>query len=98
VTSNDKEPAIKYLGVYFDENLNFKVYAIYISNQASSALYSLRTVRNILLPKSLKDLHYSLFHCHLIYAIELWSSTTPSVLKPQITKQNVAIQIIADRK
>jgi hypothetical protein len=43
-------------------------------------------------------LYYSLFHCHLIYAIEIWSSVPPSTLQPLITKQKVAVRIIANKK
>jgi hypothetical protein len=40
VTSNVKEPATIYLGVYFDKNVNFKFHVNYNSNKLSSALYS----------------------------------------------------------
>jgi hypothetical protein len=98
VSSKGKVPAIKYLGVYFDENLDFKYHINTISNKLSRALYSLRTVKKILTSKALKTLYYSLFHCHLTYAIEIWSSTSPSFLQPLITKQKAAIQIIAKKK
>jgi hypothetical protein len=35
VTNTDKIPAIKYLGVYFDEGLNFKYHINYLSNKLS---------------------------------------------------------------
>jgi hypothetical protein len=98
VTQNDPVPAIKYLGVYFDENLNFKYHINYISNKLSRALFSLKSVKNILPTSSLKTLYYSLFHCHLIYAIEIWSSCSSSTLYPLITKQKSAIRIISNKK
>jgi hypothetical protein len=97
VTNGDKIPAIKYLGVYFDENLSFKYHINYLSNKLSRALYSLRSVKNILPAKSLKNLYYSLFHCHLVYAIEIWSSASNTTLYPLITKQKAAIRIISNK-
>jgi hypothetical protein len=44
-----------------------------------------------------KSLYYSLFHCHLIYAIEIWSNVPPFNLKPLITKQKAAIRIISNQ-
>jgi hypothetical protein len=41
VKDSDKVPAIKYLGVYFDENLNFKYRINYLQKKLSHALYSL---------------------------------------------------------
>jgi hypothetical protein len=98
VTQTDKIPAIKYLGVYFDPNLNFKYHISQISKKLSHALYSLRSVKNIFSEKYLKTLYFSIFHCHLIYAIEIWSSTSTSHLQPLITKQKAAIRIISGKR
>jgi hypothetical protein len=101
VTNTEKKkkvPAIKYLGVYFNKNLNFKYYINYLSNILSRALYSLRSVKNLLPSKSLKTLYFSLFHCHLTYAIEIWSTVPSSVLQPLINKQKTAMRIIVKRK
>jgi len=97
VSPTDNSPAIKYLGVHFDQNLNFKYHISQISKKLSYALYSLRQVKNLLPPNALKSLYYSLFHCHLIYAIEIWSNVPPSNLLPLITKQKAAIRIISNQ-
>ena len=78
-----------------DPNLNFKFHIQQISKKLSNALFSLRRVSNLLPPSTLKTLYYSLFHCHLIYAVEIWSSVAPSLLKPLLTKQKAAIRIIS---
>jgi hypothetical protein len=98
VKNTDDIPAIKYLGVYFDPNLNFKHHIDYINKKLSRALYSLRSVRNILPEKSMISLYYSLFHCHLVYAIEIWSTASPSLIQPLIKKQKAAIRIISNKK
>jgi len=98
VKSTDKIPAIKYLGVYFDPQLNFKYHVSQISKKLSSALFTLRRIKKLLPPTTLKTLYYTLFHCHLTYGIETWSCTSESTLKPLITKQKAAIRIISNSK
>jgi hypothetical protein len=98
VTTTDKVPAIKYLGVFFDPNLNFKYHISQVSNKLSRALYSLRTVKNLLPAQALKTLYFTLFHCHLVYGVEIWSSVPCHVLSPIITKQKAAIRIITNSK
>lgn len=98
VTNNDQTPAIKYLGVYFDSNLNFKYHISQVLKKLSYALYSLRSAKNIFSQRYLKTLYYSLFHCHLIYALEIWSSAPNSSLQPSITKQKIAIRLIAGKR
>ena len=97
ISSNDPVPAIKYLGVFFDPQLNFKYHIAYLSKKLSNALFSLRQVKNVLPPFALKTLYYSLFHCHLVYAIEIWSCTPQSLIKPLVTKQKAAIRIISSQ-
>ena len=97
ISPSDNIPAIKYLGVYFDPQLTFKYHLSQISKKLSYALYSLRSVKNLLPPHSLKTLYYSLFHCHLVYGIETWSSAAPSLLKPLFTKQKMAVRILANK-
>jgi hypothetical protein len=82
---------------YFDENLNFQNHITFLSNKLPRALYSLNSVRSIQTPNSLSTLYYTHFHCHLIYAIEIWSTASPSALLPLITKQKAAIRIIANK-
>ena len=97
VTSSDKVPAIKYLGVYFDPNLDFKFHINSISKKLSNALFALRRVKNLLPLNTLKTLYFSLFHCHLIYGIEIWSCISQSTLAPLLTKQKSAIRIISQK-
>ncbi len=98
VTQYNKIPAIKYLGVYFDPNLNFKFHISQIPKKLSHALYSLCSAKNLFSEKYLKTLYFSIFYCHLTYALEIWSSTNPSFLQPLLTKQKAAIRIIANKK
>jgi hypothetical protein len=56
----------------------------------SNALYFIRNAKN------LKSLYYSLFHCLVIYAIQIWSCTARSNFKDIVIKQKKAVRIVAD--
>ena len=60
ITSADDVPAVKFLGVFFDPSLNFKHHLSSLKNKLSKALYTLRTVKNLLSQKSLLMLYNSI--------------------------------------
>jgi hypothetical protein len=68
-----KIPAMRFLGVFFNPQLNFKFRVELIVTKVSRPLFILRTVKNILTANALKSLVDSLIHCHLIYASPIWS-------------------------
>ena len=90
-----EEPAIKFLGLYLDQYLNFKYHISKIVSKLSSALFFMRISKNLLTDKTLKILYFSFFHCHLIYALLAWGSANKSVLDPIIKKQKNAIRIVS---
>ena len=98
VKSTCKTPAIKYLGVYFDPLLNFKFHLDFVASKISRALYVLNRVKKLLPTVALKTLYYTLLHCHLNYAIEIWGCASAAYLKTLITKQKSAIRIINNLK
>ncbi len=73
ISETSKTPAVKFLGLYVDPNLNYKFHVSTIRKKISNALYFLRSAKNTLDKKSLTALYYSLIHSHLIYAIQIWS-------------------------
>jgi hypothetical protein len=54
----------------------------------------MRAAKNVLSKKALTTLYYSLIHSHLIYAIQIWSCTSPSIVNELVIKQKMAIRII----
>jgi hypothetical protein len=98
VDVTSKVPAIRFLGLYFDPMLNFKYHVETIISKVSRALYTLRSVKNILTKNALKSLYYSLIHCHLIYAIPIWSICNQQLKKDVFLKQKIAIRIIQGQK
>ena len=95
ITSADDVPAVKFLGVFFDPSLNFKHHLSSLKNKLSKALYALRTVKNLLSQKSLLMLYNSIFHCHLLYAIQIWSCVRSGLINELFKLQKAAIRIIS---
>jgi hypothetical protein len=96
VNDQCEPPAIKYLGVFIDSKFNFRYHINHISNKLSRAFFFLRKSKHFLTPSALKSLYFSLIHCHLTYALPIWSSTLFSHLKPIVTKQKIAIRLITN--
>jgi len=94
IKPTDKNPYYKYLGILMDPDFSFKYHINNISTKLSRALYILRQSKNFLTEKSLLLLYYLLFHCHLIYAAEVWSSASTHLINQLILKQKAAIRII----
>lgn len=92
VNNESNPPAIKFLGVYIDQNLNYKYHIKQISLKVSKAMFFIRTAKNFLTISALKSLYYSLIHCHLIYALPIWSCTSESNIKPLILLLKKAIR------
>jgi hypothetical protein len=90
------EPIVKFLGLYIDSSLSFKYHINQLSKKISTSLYFLRSARNILTEKALKSLYYALIHSHLIYGIQIWSCTSPSIVKQLFIKQKNAIRVISN--
>jgi hypothetical protein len=98
VFPSDQIPAIKYLGVYFDPQLNFKFHVDYVSKKISQALFTLRSAKNFLPRNALKTLYFSLIHCHLVYAAEIWGSTINSNINSIFLKQKAALRVVCGEK
>ena len=95
VHSHSVTPAIKFLGIFIDPELNFKFHISHLTSKISKALYFIRNSKNILSLWGLKALYYSLVHCHLVYANIIWSSAKESTLKLLFLKQKAAVRIIS---
>jgi len=96
VRKEDEVPAIKYLGVHFDPLLNFNYHTKILSKKVSKALYAIRAVKNFLPPSALYSIYYALFHSHINYAIQIWSSGNPANLETLFKIQKKAIRLISN--
>ena len=95
VNNDDPTPAVKFLGVFFDPSLSFKYHISKIKSKLSKSLYALRMVKNTLNQNSLLLLYNSIFHCHLLYAIQIWSCSRSGPLNELFKMQKSAIRIIS---
>lgn len=48
--------------------------------------------------RALKTLYFSLIHCHLIYGIQIWSCTSPSIITTLFRKQKASIRVVTGSK
>jgi len=92
------EPKIKFLGVLIDHFLSFKEHIQNLNSKLSTGLFFLRSVKNVLIEKALKSLYYSLIHCHIIYAIHVYSSANDGLLNSIFKKQKMALRIITNSR
>ena len=98
VTNEDDIPAIRFLGVHFDSQLNFNYHTNLIASKLSKTLFILRNSKNFLTSKALKSIYYSLFHSHLIYCLPIWSCTSQQNLLKIFKLQKSALRIISHSK
>ena len=98
VTIDSKIPAVRFLGVFFDPQLNFNFHVKSITSKLSKALYMLRSTKNFLPQKARKAVYYTLFHCHLIYCLPIWSSTSSSNINTVSILQKKAVRIVVLEK
>ena len=62
----------KFLGLWLDNNLNWKKHHTVLVNKLNQGLNMLKKARNLLNKTSLLSLYYAHFHSHLSYAIVVW--------------------------
>ena len=89
---------VKYLGLIFDSNLNWKPYLHELSKKVSRGIGVLSKIRYYVNRKILHQLYYSIIYPFLTYGLPIWGNTYSSTLKPLITFQKRAIRIITFSK
>ena len=85
---------VKYLGIYIDEELNFKYHITSIVAKISRGVGILYKIKNFLPTSTLLCVYYSLAHTHLSYGIIIWGSTCKSLLEKLSSLQNKAIRAV----
>ncbi len=96
ISGNDIDPAIRFLGLQIDPELNFKFHVEQIIKKISSALYFLRNAKKCLTDRALKSVYFSIIHSHIIYAIHVWSSCPQYLINKIFVLQKKAIRIISN--
>ena len=85
----------KYLGVYFDKNLNWKYHIGHVCQKISKSCGSLTKLRNCVDVNMLRDVYHALIHSYLRYGIIAWGSASQVDLKKIQNIMNRAIRIMS---
>ena len=89
---------VKYLGIYIDEELNFKNHIASIVAKISRGVSISYKIKNFLQTSTLLCVYYSLVHTHLSYGITIWVSTCKSHFEKLSSLQNKAIRAVGGAK
>ena len=98
VNSQSQVPAIKFLGIFIDPNLNFKFHIDYVHKKVSSSLYMINRAKNFLTEDALKILFNSFIQSHLLYCLPIYSCTNKTSLNKLFKIQKKAIRVITNSK
>ena len=85
----------KYLGVYFDKNLNWKKHVDYICEKVSKSCGILAKLRHCLNLEIMREVYHALIHSYIRYGIIAWGTASKTTLKPLQTLMNRAIRIMS---
>ena len=98
IRSTDPIPAVKFLGLYLDANLDFKYHIKCLQKKISRSLYTLKCMKSILNERALLSIYFAFIHSHLLYCLPIYSSGIISNIKPLIKLQKKAIRVIAGKR
>ena len=89
---------INILGIYIDNNLNFKEH---IKKKCNVAMYNLHNIRSLcrqLNSKTSQTLIYGIVTSHLDYTNAIYSKSPASTIKPLIRVQNLAAKLVLNSR
>ena len=84
---------VKYLGVYIDCHLTFKVHQIHTSAKLSRAVGMLCKVRYLVSQETLRMVYFGIFSSILTYGSQIWGQQNSAVKRLQVL-QNKALRIM----
>ena len=90
--------SVKYLGIYIDEQLNFKRHIEYIEQKLSLAVSILAQLKSFLPKPAFLRLYYALVYFYLLYSLAIWGSTFPSYLNILASQPNKAVKRVDGNK
>ena len=90
----EREIVIKFLGVFFDDNVIWKTHINTISIKVSKSIGMLYTARLIIPRKQLNQICFSFVHSYLNYANLDWDSTQKTKLSTLYRQQKHSIRLL----
>ena len=85
---------VKFLGLYLDENLNFKYYTSLLVRKLSKFLPIIYNIRDNLTLSSLKLIYNSLIYPNLLYCNCIWGASHRININPLIVLQKKIVRIM----
>ena len=89
---------VKFLGVFFDKNLNWKIHITNKCSQIIKVVAILARLKNILPTTILKNIYTSLLLPHLSYGITAWGNTKTREMKRLTILQKKAVRHILNKR
>ena len=96
INQNSDIPAVKFLGVYIDPQLNFKYHIEYLRKKISRSMYLINRVKHLLCKKSLETLFHSFINSHLMFCLPAWSCGLESSTNPLAVLQKKQLELLTD--
>ena len=87
---------VKYLGVFFDKNLNWETHAHFVLDKMCNAKGILCKLRHYASTSILKNVYFSLVYPYLQYSVMTWRNTTAKCFNKIQIQQNYLIKIISN--
>ena len=91
----ESEIYAKFLGLYIDPQLNWKVHVDKLCKKLSSSLFALRILRDKIDATTLSLVYFALFQSHLGYGVMLWGNSSQHYTVKVLRLQKKAIRITA---
>lgn len=89
---------VRYLGIIFDCNLNWKKHIHELTKKISKNIGILTKVRYFVSKDVMLQLYYSFFYSLITYGILIWGNTYENSLKPIITLQKKVVRVMTFSK
>ena len=92
----EKGHACKYLGIYLDDQLNWKHHVDYICEKLVKFTGIFYRLRSKISCEWLRNIYYSFEYPHLLYGIEMYANTCVTYLDKLIELNNKVLRILKD--
>ena len=87
----------KYLGVFLDEDLNWKIHVNHVTNGKITLFPVFYNIRKYLSIKQVKTLYYTLVYSKIKYGILIYGTSNNTVLKSVQIIQNQLLKVLTEK-
>ena len=94
----DRVTVLKFLGVFIDENLNWKSHIKYFETKMSKIIGILYRASQVLNQRAMLTLYHSIFLSYMTYCIEVWGNTFISNLSRLNSIHKKVVRLISNCK